>query len=182
MNTFNFDPFPLLETERLLLRKLEYSDASQIIKLRGSEEAMAYIPKPRVKTEEQAVEFIKTILEALAEGKAINWVISPKENPQLLMGVIGYFNINPESNSAELGYMLEPNFWGKGYVPESVKEIENFGKNILKFSYVEAIIDPRNSSSRKVLEGANFTFNKRINGELVFEGETLDSEYYIKHY
>lgn len=182
MTQFVFKEFPVLKTERLILRKLEIEDAPQILKMRGNEIAMAYIPRPRLKTDEDAIEFIKSVLEALEMGKAINWVISPKENPQLLMGVIGYFNINPESNSAELGYMLEPNFWGKGYVPESVKEIENFGKNILKFSYVEAIIDPRNSSSRKVLEGANFTFNKRINGELVFEGENLDSEYYIKQY
>lgn len=182
MSKFNFQPFPTLETERLLLRKLEPSDALQILKMRGNEEAMAYIPRPRVKTEEEAVEFIKTVLEAMTEGKAINWVISAKENPQMLMGVLGFYNINYETNSAELGYMLEPTFWGNGFVPEAVKAVENFGKNTLKFLFVEAIIDPRNAISRKVLEGANFKFDRRVDGELIFEGEALDSEFYIKQY
>lgn len=181
-NKFNFQPFPTLETERLVLRKLAHSDALQILKMRGNEEAMAYIPRPRLKSEDEALEFIGAVLEAMAEGKAINWVIAPKENPEVLMGVLGYYNINYETNSAELGYMLESNYWGKGYVPEAVKEVEKFGKNSLKFLFVEAIIDPRNGNSRKVLEGANFKFDRRVNGELIFEGETLDSEYHKKLY
>ena len=56
MLTFNFNnPFPVIETPRLLLRRVVKNDAEQIMALRGDAENMKYIPRPLVTNIEQAL-------------------------------------------------------------------------------------------------------------------------------
>jgi ribosomal-protein-alanine N-acetyltransferase len=50
MLTVNFSPFPNLETERLLLRRLTINDAEEILILRGNPEIMKFIPRPLAKS------------------------------------------------------------------------------------------------------------------------------------
>jgi ribosomal-protein-alanine N-acetyltransferase len=49
MMTINFNPFPNLETERLLLRRVNNNDVNEIFVLRSDTEIMKYIPRPLVK-------------------------------------------------------------------------------------------------------------------------------------
>ena len=46
MLELNFDPFPLLETERLILRRIALSDAEDYFALRSNVDAMKHIAKP----------------------------------------------------------------------------------------------------------------------------------------
>ena len=46
MLTINFNPFPNLETERLLLRRVDENDVNEIFALRSNPETMKYIPRP----------------------------------------------------------------------------------------------------------------------------------------
>lgn len=46
MLTVNFAPFPNLETERLLLRRVDNNDIEEILALRSNPETMKYIPRP----------------------------------------------------------------------------------------------------------------------------------------
>jgi ribosomal-protein-alanine N-acetyltransferase len=49
MMTINFNPFPNLETERLLLRRVNNNDVNEIFVLRSDTEIMKYIQRPLVK-------------------------------------------------------------------------------------------------------------------------------------
>ena len=50
MLTINFHPFKNLETERLLLRRLNKDDVNEILELRGNPETMKFIPRPLTTT------------------------------------------------------------------------------------------------------------------------------------
>lgn len=181
MLNLNFHPFPELKTERLLLRQALPADAKSLLKIRGNEEAMRYIPRPRAKNEEEILDFIEILTNAINEGKGINWLITHQKNPQEIYGVIGYINFNPEINMAEIGYMLHPDYWGKGYVPEAIIAIEKFGFEQINLQSIEAKIDPRNENSRKILQRNNYRFDKLILKEMIFNDEKLDAECFIKH-
>lgn len=58
MLDINFTPFPNLETERLYLRRVAKEDVNEIFALRSNKETMQYIPRPLVKTEEDAMAHI----------------------------------------------------------------------------------------------------------------------------
>jgi len=106
MLTFNFNnPFPVIETPRLLLRRLDKNDAEQIMVLRGDAENMRFIPRPLVTNIEQALEHFAMIDAKIESNEGINWAITLKGNPKLL-GIIGHYRIQPEHYRSEIGYML----------------------------------------------------------------------------
>lgn len=181
MLNLNFNPFPVLRTQRLLLRQVVVADVPYVIKIRGNEEAMRYIPRPRAKTEEDALGVIAMLTNGISEGKSINWAICNAQNPNEIYGIMGYVNFYPQELKAEIGYMLHPDYWGKGYVPEAIIAVEKFGFENIKLELIEAKIDPRNDNSRKVLLRNNYQFDRLMQKEMTFENEVLDSEYYIKH-
>jgi [ribosomal protein S5]-alanine N-acetyltransferase len=181
MLNLKFHPFPELKTERLLLRQVLPTDAALVLKIRGNEEAMRYIPRQRAKTTEDALGVIAMLTSGIKEGKSINWAICNENRPTEVYGIMGYVNFYPAQAKAEIGYMLHPDYWGKGYIPEAIKEVEKFGYEVVKLQTIEAKIDPRNENSRKILLRNHYTFDRLVQKEMVFQEEELDSEYYIKY-
>ena len=177
MLTINFNPFPNLETERLLLRRVDTNDIKEIFALRSNPETMKYIPRPLLKTDEDALEHIAMIDTKIETNEGINWAITLKDNPKLI-GVIGHYRIKPEHYRAEIGYMLVPEFHGKGIVSEALKEVVNYGFKIMKLHSIEAIIDPENHGSAKVLEKNGFVKEAHLKENKFFEGRFLDTVIY----
>ena len=177
MLTINFSPFPNLETERLFLRRVDSNDLKEIFALRSNPETMKYIPRPLVKTDEDALEHIVMIDSKIDSNEGINWAITLKDNPKLI-GVIGHYRIKPENYRAELGYMLLPEYHGQGIVSEAVKEAVKYGFQVMKLNSLEAIIDPDNYASAKVLEKNGFVKEAHLKEYEFFEGRFLDTVIY----
>ncbi|RKS93950.1 ribosomal-protein-alanine N-acetyltransferase [Flavobacterium limicola] len=177
MLIINFSPFPNLETERLFLRRVNSNDIKEIFELRSNPETMKYIPRPLVKTDEDALEHIAMIDSKIDSNEGINWAITLKDNPKLI-GVIGHYRIKPENYRAELGYMLLPEYHGKGIVSEAVKEAVKYGFQVMKLNSLEAIIDPDNYASAKVLEKNGFVKEAHLKEYEFYEGRFLDTVIY----
>ncbi|WP_413998455.1 GNAT family N-acetyltransferase [Flavobacterium sp. W1B] len=177
MLTINFTPFPNLETERLLLRRVDKNDVNEIFELRSNPETMKYIPRPLVKTTEDALEHIASIDSKIDTNEGINWAITLKGNSKLI-GVIGHYRIKPEHFRAEVGYMLLPEYSGKGIVTEAVQEAVKYGFEIMKLHSIEAIIDPENDGSARVLEKCDFVKEAHLKENEFYEGRFLDTVIY----
>lgn len=177
MLAINFSPFPNLETERLFLRRVDVKDVNEIIVLRSNPETMKYIPRPLVKTIEDALEHIAMMDAKIENNEGINWAITQKGNPKLI-GVIGHYRIKPEHYRAEIGYMLLPEFSGKGIISEAVKEVVKYGFKGMQLHSIEAVIDPENNASAKVLEKNGFVKEAHLKENEFFEGRFLDSVIY----
>ena len=67
MLQFNFTPFPVLNTNRLILRKLLPSDADNILAMRSIPEVMQYIGRPLMQTQQEALELIEKITSVTRE-------------------------------------------------------------------------------------------------------------------
>lgn len=180
MLSLNFNPFPEIKTERLLLRQVLPGDVAAVMKIRGNEAAMRYIPRPRAKTAEDAMAVIDMLTNGIKEGKSINWAICNIETPAEIYGIMGYVNFYPEAQKAEMGYMLHPDYWGRGYVLEALPWVEQYGFEVLQLKEIEAKIDPRNENSRKVLLRNGYRYDRLEEKAMVFEGEEIDSAYYVK--
>jgi ribosomal-protein-alanine N-acetyltransferase len=177
MLTINFTPFPILETERLVLRRVNENDANEIFALRSNPETMKYIPRPLVKSIDDALEHIAMIDAKIESNEGINWAITYKDNPKLI-GIIGHYRIKPEHFRAEVGYMLLPEYHGKGIISEAIKEAVNYGFNEMKLHSIEAIIDPENFGSARVLEKNNFVKEAHLKENEFYEGRFLDTVIY----
>jgi ribosomal-protein-alanine N-acetyltransferase len=167
-----FDPFPSLETPRLFLRKLQPGDASAMFVMRSDEEIMHFIPRPIAKTEQDALELIEKMNVAIANAELINWGIALKEN-NILIGMAGFVKIHKENYRAELGYMLNKNFHGKGIMMEATTAIIKYGFTTMHLHSIEALINPDNHKSAAVLERNKFRKEAHFK-ENFFHRETFE--------
>ena len=177
MLTINFNPFKNLETERLLLRRLTAADVNEMYLLRSNPEIMKYIPRPLAANTEEALEHIKTIDEKIESNEGINWAITLKGNPKLI-GIIGHYRIQPENYRAEIGYMLLPDYHGKGITTEAIKRVVQYGFEEMQLHSIEAIIAPENYASEKVLQKNGFVKEAHLLENEYFEGKFLDTVIY----
>lgn len=177
MLTINFHPFPPLATERLVLRQINQDDLDGVMAMRGNPDTMRFIPRPLVRSAEEGLAHIATIESAWETNTAINWVITLKHT-DAFMGIIGLYRIKPENHRAELGYMLLPEHHNKGYVTEAIDAVLAFGFDRVNFHSIEAIIDPENHASERVLQKNGFVKEAHILENELWAGKFWDTVIY----
>ena len=177
MLNFNFTPFPVLESDRLLFRRLDNSDVAEIYKLRSDEKVMQFIPRALVKSNDDALEHIRLIDEKIQDNTGINWAICFKGDARMI-GIIGFYRIKPEHFRAEIGYMLLPEYQGTGIVTEAISRLVPYGFNDMQLHSIEAIIDPENTASARVLEKNGFVKEAHFRENEFFNGKFLDTVVY----
>lgn len=177
MSTFSFLPFLNLESERLLLRQITPDDVNEIFALRSNPETMKYIPRPLATTKDDAMGHIKMIQDKIVSNEGINWAITEKGNPKMI-GIIGHYRIRWEHFRSEIGYMLLPEYQGKGIITEAIQLMVNYGFNEMNMHSLEAIIDPENTASARVLEKNNFVKEAHFKENEFYDGKFLDAVVY----
>jgi [ribosomal protein S5]-alanine N-acetyltransferase len=178
MLQINFSPFPNLKSERLLFRQLVVSDIEEVKLLRGNPETMKFIPRPLITTDEQALAHIAIIDKNLTTNDAINWAIALQSKPDEMIGIIGHYRIKPEHFRAEIGYMFRQEFHGNGYATEAIREITKYGFEIMNLHSIEAVIDPENYASERVLQKNGFVKEAHILENEYYDGKFLDTVIY----
>ncbi|AJH15693.1 GNAT family N-acetyltransferase [Myroides profundi] len=171
--------FPILETERLILRRLDINDLNTMYTMRTDPEVMKYIPIPITQSEEEIKQYIHSIDERMAAKECVNWAITLKEEGTMI-GTIGFYRMKLEHYRAETGYMSLPKFNGKGYITEALQAIVHYGFSTMKLHSIEALLDPENIGSMKVLEKCGFIKEGHLKENWFFDGQFLDTVIYSK--
>jgi ribosomal-protein-alanine N-acetyltransferase len=156
--------FPLLETERLQLRKLQVSDADKIFILRSDITHNQYLDRPLASSIDDAIAFINKIDGIVEKGDGYFWAIALK-NEQDLAGTIGLWNIDHINAKAELGYELLPSYQHKGIMQEALAIVLTFAFTEMRLSLLEAWTHPGNKRSSALLE--KFKFQRDPGAEAV---------------
>lgn len=177
MRTLNFSPFPELQTQRLLLKKLTPEDAPALFELRSDPAVMKYIDRPLAKTDADALALIQVISDFLEKNEAITWGIFLKDDPSV-KGTIGFWRILKEHYRAEIGYLLHPSLHGKGIMQEAMESVLRYGFEVMKLHSVEANVKPGNISSEKVLQRNGFVQEGYFRENYFFEGQFWDTVVY----
>ena len=154
----NFTPFPVLATDRLILRQIETFDDKDIFVHRSDDRVNSYLEGFRHASIEETQAFIARIQQQVSIGKSILWVLTHKNNNKFI-GTICLWNISHEDRSAETGYTLDPEFHGKGYMQEALVKIIDFGFNFMKLRIIEAYTHKDNRGSKQLLLRNEFKMN-----------------------
>jgi ribosomal-protein-alanine N-acetyltransferase len=178
MIQLNFTSFPILQTERLILREYAITDAPTLFAMRNNEEVMRYIDREKPQTIHDSELAIQTMAEGYLENKNMVWAITLKENPTKMIGSIGYYRTDFANYRAEIGYMLFPDHWRKGIVSEALRRTIAFGFDEIKLHSISANINPGNDASRQVLLRHGFVKEAYFREDYYFNGRFLDSEIY----
>lgn len=177
INLKHFQNFPQLASERLLLRKLELTDAPEVQIIRSDEKVMIYMDSERHLTIRHSKNFIAKNLKRYEERTGIFWAIIEKSTNSFI-GDFSFFKIDHKNSRAEIGYTLKPEFWGKGFMKEAMFALLNFGFRELNLHSLEANINPENNNSRAILTKMGFQKEAYFRENYYYAGDYLDSEIY----
>lgn len=154
MDNISFTPFPILATERLILRQISLEDLNEFYMLKSDERVLkGYNAKP--KTYEEARQSLQRINEEISKKEWIIWGITLKDENKLI-GSICFWNILIEQSKAEIGYELMFDWQGKGIMSEAIKAVVEYGFEIMKLNLIEALPYSDNTKSTKLLERNDF--------------------------
>ena len=180
MLTLHFTPFPELRTERILLRKLDKTDAGEIFFLRSNEEVLRYLGKEPANSIAEAENFIGAINKSIDENESILWGIAFLNEPTTIIGTICLWNFKKEHDRGEIGYILHPDHWRKGIMKEAINAVLDYGFTVLKMHSMEALLSPGNIASSAVLESTGFVKEGCLKESFYFRGEFGDTLIYSK--
>ena len=154
---FVFDKFPILETERLILREISADDVEGIIAMYGDTETIKFmydIETP-VTTNNEAMEIIEWCAQIFRDKSGLRWGITLKGNDNLI-GTCGYHYWLPQHRRAEIGYDLARQYWRQGIMTEAARVMLQFGFERMNLYRIEADVTVGNDASAALLEKLNF--------------------------
>ncbi|MBP6697781.1 MAG: GNAT family N-acetyltransferase [Flavobacteriales bacterium] len=166
--------FPIVTTERLVLRDLRPTDVEQVFALRSDPLVMQHVNRPLAKTIDDASALIDLINSMVAASDAVQWAITVKGD-DVFIGLIGFWRMEKQHHLAELGYMLAHEHWGKGYISEAIGALIPFGFNTLGLHRIEAITRPENAASIRALEKNGFAPEAHFKENIFWNGSFHDS-------
>ena len=162
----------IIETERLILREVDYLDQEGLFDLDSRPEVHRYIGTQPLTELSQALEVIDVLQEQYKENGIGRWAVLDKVSQEFL-GWSGLKlwkePLNGLRNIYELGYRFIPKYWGKGYATESAQAWVNYAFEVLEVPTLYAITDPENVNSKKVLQKVGFIEGAPFD----FEGEEV---------
>jgi ribosomal-protein-alanine N-acetyltransferase len=158
MLQINFTPFPVLETDRLLLRRVLASDAREIFTMRNDPVLTQYTWVTAYSLDD-AIGHINRIDNSIWNNDVILWGIALKGEKQLA-GTICYWNIESEKNKAELGYGLLHAYMKKGIMNEALQRVLQYGFDEMKLRMIEAYTHMNNQGSVNLLGRNGFVLHR----------------------
>ena len=151
--------FPEIESKRLLLSTIQFSDRESIFRLFSDESVVEYYDLPALERVQQADDLIQLFQSRYESSSGIRWAIRLKVTGDLI-GTCGFNSWSPKMQNAVIGYDLMPKFWGKGYAVEAVAEIlcAAFEGQLAcgSLNRVQADTVPGNNASEAVLRRLGF--------------------------
>ncbi|MBS1551451.1 MAG: GNAT family N-acetyltransferase [Bacteroidetes bacterium] len=172
-----FSEFPILETDRLILKELSLNDAEDIFEIYSNEEVMKYFGKNTYKDLSEAELMIEMCIRAFKNKEGIRWGIVFKNSGELI-GSAGIWRIIEKHLRGEIGYDLKITHWNKGIMTEALRAVTEFGFSKMNLHSLEANIDPDNAASRRLLGKIGFSKEGYFRESYFHEGKFMDSEIY----
>jgi ribosomal-protein-alanine N-acetyltransferase len=159
----------VLETDRLILRRLTLDDLDALAELYTHPAVRQYIPEG-VLTRDETREELESILRRQYGGYGYGlWATILKESGAF----IGRCGLLPWETDAglevEVAYMLDEPYWGRGLATEAARAIAEYGFARLGLKRLVCYIYPQNAASRRVAEKIGMRFAKTLvedNGEV----------------
>jgi RimJ/RimL family protein N-acetyltransferase len=147
----------IIETEKLLLRKITEEDAAEIFLLNADQDVIRYTSDPALQSFDDAVKLIETIIRPqyhlYNHGR---WAVILKQTNEFT-GWCGLKYL-PETDAIDLGYRFHKKYWGQGIASEAAKASLKYGFEKLLMKKITGRAMKENIASIKVLEKCGMKF------------------------
>ena len=148
-----------IETERLILRRFEYSDIDSMLHNWIADEQTQWdYGEPYYSSSEAVKELFDTkYIVSYSKDDYYRWAVIEKKSGECI-GQIAYFSVDTNNQHGEIEYVIGPVFQGKGYATEMTKAIIAYGFEKINFHRIEIDCRTDNEASRRVIEKCGLTY------------------------
>ena len=150
-----------LETDRLILRRLNLDDAQFILTLLNEPSFLRYIGDKQVRNVEGARQYILNGPVASYERHGFGLGLVELRESHTPIGICGILK-REELPDPDIGFALLPDFWSKGFAFEAATAVLQDARERLRVERVLAITSLDNDASIKLLERLGFSFQRVI--------------------
>jgi [ribosomal protein S5]-alanine N-acetyltransferase len=149
--------FPEFFTQRLLLRQIVETDIQKVFEGLSRPEMIQYYGVSYGSLEETRIQ-MNWFRQIWEEGSGIWWAICQKENPNELIGAIGFNGKHAVHKQAEIGYWLLPEYQRKGLMQEAAHPAIEYAFSGFGLHRIYALVETPNQASSKLLKRLGFSF------------------------
>ena len=103
----------------------------------------------------------------------IRWGIARKGDSKLI-GTCGYTDWDKTAHKGEIGYDLDPAYWGQGIMTEALRAILEYGFKKMGLNRIQAVIDSENTRSQKLVLRLGFKKEGVLRHNSTFRGQFRD--------
>jgi len=166
--------FPTLETERLTLKEMTPKDLGfyfHHFNIEKIVDGCCFLGPSNLEVAKKELELY--CINPFRENRGVRWGIVRKGNDKLI-GTCGIYDWNKTSHSAEIGYDLDPAYWGQGIMTEALRAILKYGFERIQLNRIQAIIDSKNAKSIRLVRRLEFKKEGVLRQRSYFRGEFRD--------
>ncbi|SDQ69027.1 Protein N-acetyltransferase, RimJ/RimL family [Pseudomonas sp. UC 17F4] len=149
-----------LHSERLNMRQIIEDDWPLFLALHGDQRVTRYVCDTQ--TQSEVRERFESRLPLWLPGST-HWLCLVMFDPHIqeAIGVTGLKLAEPTGSTAEVGYLLLPQFQGKGYGSESLQAVISYARDVLCLDALKGVVTDGNIGSCRVLEKCGFVLEER---------------------
>jgi RimJ/RimL family protein N-acetyltransferase len=151
----------VLETDRLILRRLSTDDAEFILELLNDPSWLRFIGDKGVRTVADARDYILKGPVEMYDRLGFGLYMTEVKEGHVPIGLCGLIK-RDTLEDVDIGFAFLPSYQGKGYAFEAASAVLEYGKNVLGLSRIVAITSVDNDPSAKLLEKLGFRFEKMV--------------------
>ena len=165
-----FSNMPILHTKRLSLRMMHPIDAEDMFDYARRPEVTKYLLWREHEDIGYTRDYLNYINCRYSFGNFYDWAVIELESRRMI-GTCGFTKIDTVNNSAEIGYVLNPDFHRKGFGREAVERVLKFGFEELCVNRIEARFMKGNEASLALMKSVGMTFEGYFRDLMFVKGE-----------
>ena len=167
-----------IETERLILRRFEYTDDTAMLKYWiADEKIQSLYSEPVYSTKEEVKELLDIYIGSYEKPDYYRWAIIEKDCGECI-GQIAYFLVDSKNHFAEIEYCIGSEFQCRGYATEAAKAVIAFGFDEINLHKVQICTKTINQPSKRVIEKCGLTYEGTLRDYFYMNGEYVGRHYF----
>lgn len=171
-----FTHFPRIETEHLILRQIQVSDASALFAFFSDEEVIEQSDK-RHRSVEESQTFIRKLQEWYRRHENVEWGITRKGD-DVLIGTCGFYAFDKGFHRADLGYELLKAHWRQGIMSEALTAILTCAFTTMGLHRIDAVVYEWNERSQGLLRKLGFVLEGTLRQRFFFRDHFWDEQHF----
>jgi ribosomal-protein-alanine N-acetyltransferase len=141
-------PPEVIAASVVTLRRASPADGAALYVVARDPEVMRFMDWPMPSDPKNTEAHLESSLRAWDAGSEYQWVILERAQAKC----IGTISCRPQGDSADFGYFLDRNYWGRGYASDAASTVLTWLAAQQEIVRIWATVDVENTRSRRLLE------------------------------